>query len=40
MAITALREPVPCKGALGFWRLPEGVEKAVRAQLEAGDERT
>ena len=28
-----LAEPVPCKGALGLWRLPEDVEKAVRAQL-------
>ena len=28
-----LPEPVPCKGALGLWRLPEDVEKAVRAQL-------
>jgi hypothetical protein len=26
--------PVPCKGALGLWRLPEDAEKAVRAQLE------
>lgn len=29
----ALREPVPCLGALGFWTLPEDVELAVRAQL-------
>jgi hypothetical protein len=26
--------PVPCKGALGLWRLPEDAEKAVSAQLE------
>ena len=32
--VHALAEPVPCKGALGLWRLPEDVEKAVRAQLE------
>ena len=31
--IRPLRDPVPCKGALGLWRLPEDVEKAVRAQL-------
>ena len=29
-----LPDPVPCKGALGLWRLPDEVEKAVRAQLE------
>jgi ASCH domain len=29
-----LAEPVPCRGMLGLWRLPEDVEKAVRAQLE------
>jgi hypothetical protein len=33
----ALPEPVPCRGALGLWRLPEDVEKAVREQLEARD---
>lgn len=31
--VRPLPEPVPCKGALGLWRLPEDVEKAVRAQL-------
>jgi len=31
--VRPLREPVPCKGALGLWRLPADVEKAVRAQL-------
>lgn len=30
-----LAEPVPCRGRLGLWRLPEDVESAVRAQLEA-----
>jgi hypothetical protein len=33
-----LPEPVPCKGALGLWRLPEDVEKAVRAQLSEDGE--
>jgi hypothetical protein len=33
-----LAEPVPCKGKLGLWRLPEDVEKAVRAQLEDGND--
>jgi hypothetical protein len=32
--VRPLPEPVPCKGALGLWRLPEDVEKAVREQLE------
>ena len=31
--VVALPEPVPCKGALGFWRLPTDVERAVRGQL-------
>jgi len=31
-----LAKPVPCRGMLGLWRLPEDVEKAVREQLEAG----
>lgn len=31
-----LPEPVPCKGKLGLWRLPDDVEKAVREQLEDG----
>lgn len=31
-------KPVPCRGALGLWRLPEDVEKAVRAQLEGVDD--
>jgi hypothetical protein len=35
--VRPLPEPVPCKGALGLWRLPEDVEKAVRAQLEDGN---
>jgi hypothetical protein len=33
--IRTLPEPVPCRGNLGLWRLPEDVERAVRAQLEA-----
>lgn len=32
--IQPLDKPVPCKGRLGLWRLPEDVEAAVRAQLE------
>jgi ASCH domain len=32
--VCPLAEPVPCKGSLGLWRLPEDVEKAVREQLE------
>jgi hypothetical protein len=35
--VRPLADPVPCRGALGLWRLPEDAEKAVRAQLEAGD---
>lgn len=31
--VVALRDPIACKGALGFWRLGEDVEKKVRAQL-------
>lgn len=33
-SVQPLREPVPCRGALGLWRLPDDVEKSVRAQLE------
>ena len=33
--VRALAQPVPCKGALGLWTVPEDVESAVRAQLEA-----
>lgn len=34
--VHALAEPVPCHpGKLGLWRLPDEVESAVRAQLEA-----
>jgi hypothetical protein len=29
-----LAEPIPCKGALGLWTVPEDVESAVRAQIE------
>jgi hypothetical protein len=31
--VIAIEKPVPCKGALGFWRLSEDVEAKVRAQL-------
>lgn len=31
--VRALADPVPCRGMLGLWRLPEDVEKAVREQL-------
>ena len=31
--VRPLRDPVPCRGMLGLWRLPDEVEKAVRAQL-------
>ena len=33
--VRPLAEPVPCKGALGIWTVPEDAESAVRAQLEA-----
>lgn len=33
-----LAEPVPCRGMLGLWRLPDEVEKAVRAQLSQDGE--
>lgn len=35
--VRPLAEPVPCKGALGLWRVPDEAEAAVRAQLETGD---
>jgi hypothetical protein len=28
-----LAEPVPCKGMLGLWTIPEDIESAARAQL-------
>ena len=31
--VRPLAEPVPCKGALGLWTLPDEVEAAVVAQL-------
>jgi hypothetical protein len=31
--VRPLAAPVPCKGALGLWRLPEDADKACRAQL-------
>lgn len=33
--VQVLPEPVPARGALGLWRLPDDVERAVRAQMEA-----
>jgi len=35
--VRPLAEPVPCRGALGLWRLPDDVEKAVRKQMEGSD---
>jgi len=32
--VRSLPEPVPCKGSLGLWRLPEDVERAVTEQLD------
>lgn len=32
--VRPLAQPVPCRGMLGLWRLPEDVESAARAQLE------
>ena len=34
--VVALAEPVPCKGALGLWRLPPDVEAAVQRELRRG----
>ncbi|SRR6266704_1082650 len=34
--VRQLREPVPCKGALGFWRVPRDIAARVSA-LEASD---
>lgn len=36
--VRPLAEPVPCRGMLGLWRLPDEVEKLVRAQLGAQSE--
>jgi hypothetical protein len=33
--VRVLPEPVPAKGMLGLWKVPEDTERAVRAQLEA-----
>lgn len=33
--IIALPEPVPCKGALGFWRVPHDKRDAIYAQLRS-----
>jgi hypothetical protein len=32
--VRPLAEPLPCRGALGLWRLPGDVEKLVREQME------
>jgi hypothetical protein len=37
VSVRPLPEPVPCRGALGLWRLPDDVGQAVRKQL--GDTR-
>ena len=37
--VRPLAEPVPCKGKLGLWTVPEDTERAVRAQLEENDAR-
>jgi hypothetical protein len=31
--VRRLREPVPCKGALGFWEVSTDVEQVIRARL-------
>jgi hypothetical protein len=31
--VRPLADPVPCRGQLGLWRLPEDAERAVREQL-------
>jgi len=36
--VRPLAEPVPCRGMLGLWRLPDEVEKAVRAQVSQDGE--
>lgn len=37
--VRPLAEPVPCRGALGLWRLPGDVEEAVRKQMESSHAR-
>lgn len=34
-SVRPLAEPVPCRGRLGLWWLPEAAEQAVRGQQEA-----
>jgi hypothetical protein len=34
--VTALEEPVSCKGALGLWDVPPGVLRAIKRQLPRG----
>jgi hypothetical protein len=31
--VTALKTPIPCKGALGLWAVPHNVLRAIRRQL-------
>ena len=31
--VVALARPVPCKGLLGLWEMPESVERAVREEV-------
>ena len=37
--IRPLSEPVPCRGMLGLWRLPDDAKEAVRKQMEVNDGR-
>ncbi len=32
--VKALKEPIPCKGALSLWDVPEHVESLIREQLQ------
>lgn len=32
--VQALKRPVPCKGALGFWNVPEDIRRQVAEQIE------
>lgn len=37
LKVTAVTEPVPCRGALGLWNLPDDVDELVRARLPRGE---
>ena len=39
-AVRPFSRPVPCKGRLGLWRLPDEVEAAVQEQLSVGESGT